>query len=204
MAQRPNPRVFLLGLAIGIGGALYFRMAPPAFEPPDSSAPAPAVVPETPTPAPRVPAYDPSDPEARESAIRATRLPTELRHPIEPQYRDAPRSDVPHELIAAYDESPGTTRGKRRMFILGVAPNTDRQALDRLVEHLRTQHLDASALRIRIYDSKVAATHPAQAGVSKDPHLVASYSRDDTGTTYELQGIPAPLDYQATARERPP
>ena len=191
MAERPNPVVFLIGLAAGIGGALFFRMtsAPPESE---ASIVAPAPAAEAAS-APVVTPALPDEPEAREAAIRATRLPSELRYPIEAQYADAPRSDVPHQLIAAYDQSPGTTRGTRRLFILAVPPDTTTEALERLVTDLRTHHLDATALRIRVYDSVAAARFPAQAGVSTDPHLIASYSRDDKGATYEVHGKPAPL-----------
>jgi hypothetical protein len=114
-----------------------------------------------------------------------------VRYPIEAQYRGTELSAVPHELIAAYDEAPG----RRRRFILAVPPDTQRDALAQLVQDLRAHHLDADALRIQIFDSKAAATHPAQAGVSADPHLVASYSRDGARATYELQGKPAPLSH---------
>jgi len=191
MAQRPNPLLFGLGLLLGIGGALYFRLgdAPPAPEQ------APPV--ETPIPAPAAPPpappFDPADPTAREDAIRATRLPSEVRYPIEAQYRGPALSSVPHQLVAAYDEAPVSSTGRRRRFILAVPPDSQSTAIDQLVQDLRARHLDADALHIQIFDSKVAASHPAQAGVSKDPHLVASYSRVGTKVSYELHGEPAPL-----------
>jgi hypothetical protein len=187
MAQRPIPLLFALGLLVGIGGALYFRLgdAPPA---PEQAPPVEVPIP-APVAPPPAPPFDPADPTAREDAIRATRLPSEVRYPIEAQYRGTELSAVPHELIAAYDEAPG----RRRRFILAVPPDTQRDALAQLVQDLRAHHLDADALRIQIFDSKAAATHPAQAGVSADPHLVASYSRDGARATYELQGKPAPL-----------
>ena len=184
MAKRPNPLVFALGLAVGIGGAVYFRTsAPPPLLPPASEVTAPE-------PAPPAAGPLPDDPVAREEAIRARRGPSELRYPIEAQYREVP-SEVPHEVVAAYDESPAEGRGRRRLFVLAVAPGTSRDALARLVEDLRSAHLDADALRIQIYDSRVAATHPPQADVSRDPHLVGTYVRDGTAVRYELMGEPA-------------
>ena len=190
MADRPNPIVFLVGLAAGIGGALYFRMSDPSPAPPPEAPPPPvASVPREPA-APE-PAVLPDDPSEREAAIRATRQPSERRYPIEPQYAEGVRSDVPHEWVAAYDEAPEGTRGARRLFILAVAPDTPAADLERLVADLRTEHLDATALRIQVYDSKAAATHPMQAGTETDPHLVASYARDEAGVTDEVYGAPA-------------
>jgi hypothetical protein len=191
VAQRPNPLLFGLGLLLGIGGALYFRLrdAPPA---PPAGSPAGVVAPLPAAAVPPVPTFDPADPAAREEAIRATRLPSRVSYPVQAKYADAHASAVLHELIAAYDDAGETApMGRRRLFILAVPPDTARDALATLVEDLRGQHLDAEALRIQVFDSKAAATYPVQAGVAKDPHLVATYYRDGPNTRYELFGEPA-------------
>ena len=89
-------------------------------------------------------------------------LPTRIDYPLQDKYREQVWSDVPHELIAAYDGlEASNTEGSRRLFIAVVSPELSDAHISQLVRDLRARHQDAEVLRIRIFDSQAAATHPS-------------------------------------------
>jgi hypothetical protein len=108
-------------------------------------------------------------------------MPTSIDYPLQEKYAGARWSDVPHRLLAAHDEAGETgAEGARRLFIAVVEPGLPDAELARLVRDLRARHRDAEMLRIRVFDSAIAAKTPSwsDAGASRDAHLVADLLRE--------------------------
>lgn len=181
------------GVTIGVGLGVALRegrspsrdapVAPPA--PPDRplTPPAPAAAPPAPAPeaAAPPPAGDPlhdwrhsGDPDEDPEALG--RLPTRIDYPLLEKYTGVSLSDVPHTLIAAWDEEaehpePGT----RRMFIAVVPPGLSDGDLERLLRDAFARHRDARTVGLRVFDSVEAAHRPSwtDGGASRETHLVA-------------------------------
>ena len=119
-------------------------------------------------------------------------LPTRIDYPLQDKYREQVWSDVPHELIAAYDGlEASNTEGSRRLFIAVVSPELSDAHIAQLVRDLRARHQDAEVLRVRIFDSQAAATHPSwtNGGATRKAHLVANFYRNGDRERFLLRGI---------------
>ena len=119
-------------------------------------------------------------------------LPTRIDYPLQDKYREQVWSDIPHELIAAYDGlEASNTEGSRRLFIAVVSPELPDAHIAQLVRDLRARHRDAEVLRVRIFDSQAAATHPSwtNGGATRKAHLVANLYRNGDREQFLLRGI---------------
>ena len=115
-----------------------------------------------------------------ESEEVLSRLPTRIDYPLQEKYRDQVWSDVPHELLAAHDGSQEHEgEGARRRFVAVVEPGLSDTQLERLVRDVRARHRDAEVLRIRVFDSRDAATKPSwtDGGAARKAHLLADLFR---------------------------
>jgi hypothetical protein len=89
------------------------------------------------------------------------------------------QSEVPHQTVGAWDESPESdSPGQRRAFVVVVEPQISDAELEALARDLRDQHRDARILNVRIYDSEKGARRAGwvDGGELAHRHLVAQVS----------------------------
>lgn len=182
---------FGLGVAIGIAGAMWFRLQDSSDAEPLRSDVTPAAQQQEGRIAEVYSLPDParvSDP--REEVIRHPRRSAWPRVPVQPEYADVRFSDVPYTLVAAFDKpQPEYALGPLRQFVVVVARDLARDALRKLIEDFRAKHADAAVLDLAVFDSVVAATHRASQAAERDPHLVAKYDRNRARETLEIGGV---------------
>ena len=178
--------------AFGLGALAALLWRPPVQAPQPVAPQAPAA--SAPAPPDRAPARTAGPPQP---AREPTAEPEPAREPEEPpgeeerparvqmrveQKLAGPLSTVPHELLGAWDEAPGSPRpGAHRTLVALVDPDTPNADLEALVRDIRQRHRDAEVLDVRIYDSQEAATQPGylDGGALRAQHLVAELKRND-------------------------
>jgi len=183
------------GLALGAGVALWLGTPEPAPEPKpvpsgaelelalDAPEENPEGLPRTP-PEGLLPPEAESHPEYFEDlegdsseAAAPESMPAEVDYPRLEKLAAA--SDVPHEMVGAWDEAPeSSTPGQRRAFVVVVEPGMGDAELEALARDLRAQHRDARILNVRIYDSEKGARRAGwvDGGALAHQHLVAQVS----------------------------
>lgn len=180
--------MLLAGVSLWVGGRERHpdrpaRPLPPAAtpEPVESTEPSPAAAPEAPGETPRVSLDDLRAQGRGESPELLARMPTTIDYPLQEKYAGERWSEVPYRLVAAHDDAGGSGgEGARRLFIAVVEPGLSDAELTRLVRDLRARHREAEMLRIRVFDSAVAAKTPSwsDAGASREEHLIADLLRE--------------------------
>lgn len=118
------------------------------------------------------------DPE--EALEPLERLPTRIDYPLLSKYVATPMSEIPHDLVAAWDELPDSEElGERRVLVVVVDPTISDADLEALARDVRARHRDADFLRLRVFDSRTAAGRPSwtDGGASRRAHLVADLRR---------------------------
>jgi hypothetical protein len=91
-------------------------------------------------------------------------------------------TEVPHELIGAWDDAPGSSRpGAHRTIVAVVDGSMPSRELEQLVWDIRDYHRGAEVLDVRVYDSAEAATRSSarDGGGDRKSHLVADVKRND-------------------------
>jgi hypothetical protein len=89
---------------------------------------------------------------------------------------------VPHELIGAWDDAPGSDRrGDHRTIVAVVESSLPTRDLEQLVWDIRNFHDGAEVLDVRVYDSAEATVRSAalDGGADRERHLVADVKRND-------------------------
>jgi hypothetical protein len=127
------------------------------------------------------PAAGTASPASPEAATPLGRAP-DIRMPLEPKLAGEPLSEIPHELVGAWDDAPGAAEvGVHRTFIVLVDPSISTSQLEALARDVHARHQGAEVLDVRIYDSAVAATRPARedGGELRRRHLVGEIKRND-------------------------
>jgi hypothetical protein len=147
----------------------------PAAQPP--AEPAPAARMPAPPPAAPPPAAAEAAPAAPEAvATPAPEAPVaKLRR--EPKLAAESLSDVPHELVGAWDDRGSAPElGAHRVLVAVVSPSATDAEIERLLRDARARHRDAEVLDVRVYDSAEAATHAGWVG---NQQLVGEVKRND-------------------------
>lgn len=158
----------------------------------DRAEPEPEVEPAPELPViPRVALADRRDLGTGESQETLASLPTRIDYPLLDKYRNQVWSDVPYELVAAHDELVGEeAEGARRLFVAVVDPKLSDGQIERLVRDFRARHREAKMLRIRIFDSREAASRPSwsDGGAARREHLVADLYREPGRERFLVRG----------------
>jgi len=180
----------VVGLAIGAGVALWLAPSEPASTPPPAAADLEvALVPaeDNPEGLPHTPPEGLLPPEAETHPEYFEDLEGRAPEDVAPESMPAEiefarleklsaESDVPHEMVGAWDEAPeSSTPGQRRAFVVVVKPDIGDAALEALARDLRDQNRDARVLNVRIFDSEEGARRAAwvDGGALAYRHLVA-------------------------------
>lgn len=140
---------------------------------------------------PRAALADRRDLGTGESEETLASLPTRIDYPLQDKYRNQVWSDVPYELLAAQDDREGEqAEGARRLFVAVVDPKLSDGQIERLVRDFRARHREAEVLRIRIFDSREAASRPSwsDGGAARREHLVADLYREPGRERFLLRG----------------
>lgn len=163
-------------LAAGLGLLVWLRWPAVAPAPPPPAHEAPAGEP-APPPAPGAAADAPAQPEAGGEAA-APAPASEVAHlRREPKLAAEPLSDVPHDLLGAWDDrGSAPTLGAHRVFVAVVPPAASNAEIERLLRDARSRHRDAEVLDVRVYDSAESATRAGWVGERK---LVGEVKRND-------------------------
>lgn len=106
---------------------------------------------------------------------RPTELPTEIDYPRLDKLTAEPLSELPHDVVGAWDEDRESgTPGRRRAFVLVVEPTLSDADLLALLRDVRARHGDSPMLNVRVYDDPAAAraTGIADDGAFRWKHLV--------------------------------
>lgn len=164
--------------------------APTRSEPRSSKAP--SVEETAPASAAREPAPGETEPALSEDE---TPQPGEVLMPVEAKLVAEPLSEVPHEVLGAWDDQPDSPRlGAHRAFVAVVDPSISDSELEALLWDVRQRHRDAEVLDVRIYDSAQAARRPSylDGGELRERHLVAEIKRNDrlVFESIEIRGTP--------------
>lgn len=165
-------------LAAALGLAVWLRWPAGESEPaPAPPAPAAARAEEPEPAAPSAPAAQ--APEPPEEAAGGEAAPAgevaQLRR--EPKLAAEPLSEVPHDLLGAWDErGSAPTLGAHRVFVAVVPPAASNAEIERLLRDARARHRDAEILDVRVYDSAESATRAGWVGERK---LVGEVKRND-------------------------
>lgn len=137
------------------------------------------------------PAPGPAPPGAQASVPRETahaNEPAPLEPAAPPRSRVAAKfareslSDVPHELLGAWDDAPDAPEpGAHRTFVIVVDPSISSAELASLTRDIRDRHRDAEVLDVRIYDvpASVIDMGGVIQGEGRKQHLVADLKRND-------------------------
>ncbi|MCG8588747.1 MAG: hypothetical protein MJE66_05600 [Proteobacteria bacterium] len=190
--------LLLTGVAMGVAGTRFWNGArepePLAVPIAQVANPEVAARPETAPPgAERLPPDDALPPEAEshpqyfadrfgQAEPAPEELPAVVTYPRLEKLAPEPLSDVPHELLGAWDEDrESATPGARRALVLVVSPDLDDAALEALARDVRDRHRDARILDVKIYDSARAAiqSRSLDGGALAFAHLVASVRKND-------------------------
>lgn len=163
--------VLALGIALGAGISLWLREEPRAASlAPLSATDEVPVVAELQTPVESEIRGDALEEladllvefEQATAEDEAADSPPPLRRPIafpvEEKYAGEGWSDVPHDLLGAWDNQRRSSAiGDHRAFVLVVSPELSDAELVMLARDVRSAHLDAANLDVRVYDSREAA-----------------------------------------------
>lgn len=182
----------VIGLALGIaasrllGGGDEAPAAAPAPTAAGVERPAEPVAGAVTEPMPRLPTDAELDPERRHFSPAPEVLDeprsADIEYPVAPKYAGERFSEVPHEVIGAWDESPETTSpGRRRGIVIVVDPKISDSELETLVRDVAARHSDAEILNVKVFDSARAAATPSSVdgGALAFEHLVAEVKRND-------------------------
>jgi hypothetical protein len=183
------------GVAVGAAGTAWWRgrsaqpWAPQVVSAVERPKPPPAATPEA---APPLPPPDALPPEAKthpqyfsdqeSQPEKAPVIPARVDFPRLGKLAGEPLSELPHEVIGAWDESPDSPDpGRRRAFVVVVDPATSDAQLAALARDIRRSEIDAPMLSVRIYDSEDDARVPGvtDGGARGFAHLVAEVKRND-------------------------
>ncbi len=104
-----------------------------------------------------------------------TAIPTRIEYPMaEKLLPPEPVSEVPHEVVGAWDEARDSPEpGRRRAFVVVVKPDASDAEIEALARDIRASQ-DSPMLDVRIYDSAKAArdTGMLDGGAARYEHLV--------------------------------
>jgi hypothetical protein len=119
----------------------------------------------------------------------------EVVMPLEAKLAEEPLSEVPHQVVGAWDEQPDSARlGSHRTFVAVVDPSISNSELEAFLRDIRQKHRDAEVLDVRVYDSAEAARRPSylDGGEMRQRHLVAEIKRNDrlAFESIEIRGVP--------------
>jgi hypothetical protein len=123
-----------------------------------------------------------SEPETAAEAAPAAPATGTISMPIAEKLAPDRLTEVPHELIGAWDDAPGSSRpGAHRTIVAVVEGSMPSRDLEQLVWDIRDYHRAAEVLDVRVYDSAEAATRSSarDGGLDRESHLVADVKRND-------------------------
>jgi hypothetical protein len=183
-----KPTAIIAAIILGVAAlALWWSAHPPetpepsqhqaAQAPPAEETSAPPLVPEIAAPEPL-----PRAKEEPASPLEQEPQPGEVSMPIQAKLVAEPLSEVPHEVIGAWDEQPDSPRpGSHRTFVAVVNPGISDSELEALLRDIRQRNRGAEVLDVRVYDSAEAARRPSylDGGALRQRHLVAEIKRND-------------------------
>ncbi|MEN8160369.1 MAG: hypothetical protein ABFS41_09895 [Myxococcota bacterium] len=96
---------------------------------------------------------------------------------VDPKLAAEPLSEVPHELVGAWDDRQGEPElGKHRVLVAVVSPDASNAEIERLLRDVQARHRDAEVLDVRVYDSGKAAR---QAGWVGERKQIGGVKRND-------------------------
>jgi hypothetical protein len=176
-------RALWLLLSLALLAALVWARWPET-EAPDAG---PAVVsqptrtsaPPSGPPDPDVASEESSEPsvDGTEPAVVPEAAAGEAKLRLEPKLASEPLSEVPHELVGAWDDRRGEPElGKHRVLVAVVSPDAGDAEIERLLRDAQARHREAEVLDVRVYDSDASAR---KAGWLGERRLVGEIKRND-------------------------
>lgn len=118
----------------------------------------------------------------REGREELETIPPTVEYPVLDKLVAEPMSPVRHEVLGAWDEArESDVPGRRRAFVLVVAPEATDAEIESLARDVRARHRDASILDVRIYDDARATlqSRALDGGRLAFQHLVGEVKRNE-------------------------
>ena len=175
-------RALWLLLSLALLAALVWARWPepeaPAAAPGVVSQPTRTSAPPSGPPEPDVASEESSEPsDVTEPAVVPEAAAGEVKLRLEPKLTSEPLSEVPHELVGAWDDRRGEPElGLHRVLVAVVSPDAGDAEIERLLRDAQARHREAEVLDVRVYDSDASAR---KAGWLGERRLVGEIKRND-------------------------
>jgi hypothetical protein len=111
-------------------------------------------------PEPDVASEESSEPsvDGTEPAVVPEAAAGEAKLRLDPKLTSEPLSEVPHELVGAWDDRRGEPElGRHRVLVAVVSPDGGDAEIVRLLRDAQARHREAEVLDVRVYDSDASA-----------------------------------------------